>query len=190
MHNRVISASSVGPAPKSGDKCNRPGDLRNVLDRFSASAERRLQRSVNRHMMESLLQGNDWRAWLEQTGASGNLGGVAIAPAQAAPLHAEAWEQTDRPLQSPARQHSATPDGDDSTSSVGSVRARWLQAQDIRTEFFDGGIGCCWFAQQGDGEPVCGETEEVAIARLMHKKGLSWPKSRKTVRSSSSRSSR
>jgi hypothetical protein len=46
------------------------------------------------------------------------------------------------------------------------VRRRWLADHDVHTEFFDAGIGCCWFAQKGDGESVTGETESEAIARL------------------------
>ena len=46
------------------------------------------------------------------------------------------------------------------------ARSRWLATHDVHTEFFDGGIGCCWFAQKGDGESVTGETEFEAIARL------------------------
>src|SRR5688572_22328969 len=46
------------------------------------------------------------------------------------------------------------------------ARTRWLEANDIHTEFFDAGIGCCWFARQGDEEPVTGATEADAIARL------------------------
>jgi hypothetical protein len=43
---------------------------------------------------------------------------------------------------------------------------------DVRTEFVDAGIGCCWFAYQDDQEPVSGETEDAALARLAHEKGL------------------
>jgi hypothetical protein len=51
---------------------------------------------------------------------------------------------------------------------------RWLEEHDIHTEFRDAGIGCCWFAQQGDREPVSGETEAKAIARLAWENGLQW----------------
>jgi hypothetical protein len=54
------------------------------------------------------------------------------------------------------------------------VRARWLEEHDIHTRFLDAGIGCCWFAQQGDSEPVSGETENEAIARLARENGLPW----------------
>jgi hypothetical protein len=52
------------------------------------------------------------------------------------------------------------------------VRARWLEANHVRTEFLDAGIGACWFAEQDDAEAVCGETEDDAIAQLARNKGL------------------
>ena len=52
------------------------------------------------------------------------------------------------------------------------ARTRWLEANNIHTEFFDAGIGCCWFARQGDEEPVTGATEDEAIARLARVNGL------------------
>jgi hypothetical protein len=52
------------------------------------------------------------------------------------------------------------------------ARTRWLEANDVYTQFVDAGIGCCWFAQQGDQEPVSGETEYEAIARLARCNGF------------------
>ena len=52
------------------------------------------------------------------------------------------------------------------------ARMRWLADNDVHTEFLDAGIGCCWFAHQGDQEPVSGDTEEAAIARLARANGL------------------
>ena len=52
------------------------------------------------------------------------------------------------------------------------ARARWLEANDVHTQFVDAGIGCVWFAQQGDQEPVCGESEYEAIVRLAHEYGI------------------
>ena len=43
---------------------------------------------------------------------------------------------------------------------------------DVHTEFVDAGIACCWFAYQGDQEPVSGETEDAAIARLAQENGF------------------
>ena len=84
----------------------------------------------------------------------------------------EAWDWTDRPLRFPARAgktktstHTSPPDAD-------GRRFRWLVENDVRTEFVDAGIGCCWFAYQGDREPVCGETEDAAIARMAQENGL------------------
>ena len=50
-----------------------------------------------------------------------------------------------------------------------------MKKHDAHTEFFDVGIGCGWFAYLGDGEPVCGDSEENALARLAEENGLeSW----------------
>jgi len=49
-----------------------------------------------------------------------------------------------------------------------------MKEYDVQTQFLDAGIGCCWFAQQGDDEPVCGETEDAAIERLARENGLPW----------------
>ena len=82
----------------------------------------------------------------------------------------DAWERTDRPLHYPAR--SRPPGSVGSLAMHGdSARARWLEANDIHTEFLDAGIGCCWFAYHGDEEPVSGETEMEAIERLARENG-------------------
>ena len=52
------------------------------------------------------------------------------------------------------------------------ARTRWLEANDVHTRFIDAGIGCCWFAQKGEEEPVTGATEDEAIGRLARAKGL------------------
>jgi hypothetical protein len=52
------------------------------------------------------------------------------------------------------------------------ARKRWLEANDVHTQFLDAGIGCCWFAVKGDQEPVSGETEDEAIARVARINGL------------------
>ena len=52
------------------------------------------------------------------------------------------------------------------------ARTHWLEANHVRTEFFDAGFGACWFAEQDDEEAVCGETEDDAISRLARSKGL------------------
>ena len=56
----------------------------------------------------------------------------------------------------------------------GPALSRWLENHDIHTEFLDAGIGCCWFAQQGDREPVSGNTEDDALARLAGQNGFQW----------------
>ena len=52
--------------------------------------------------------------------------------------------------------------------------SRSLENHDIHTEFLDAGIGCCWFAQQGDSEPVSGNTEDDALSRLAGQNGFQW----------------
>ena len=61
---------------------------------------------------------------------------------------------------------------DPQESDRNTARVRWLQANDVHTEFFDAGIGCCWLARIGDQEPVIGATEDEAIARLARLNGL------------------
>jgi hypothetical protein len=52
------------------------------------------------------------------------------------------------------------------------ARTRWLEENEVQTQLVDAGIGCSWFAQQGDREPVSGETEDEAIARLARENGF------------------
>ena len=119
-------------------------------------------------MTEKIIPGNDWIIWMEQfvhPDKSGN------------PASHESWDKTDRIFQFPAR---SAPFRDGSGKHLGvshAARGRWLREHDVTTEFLDAGIGCCWFAQQGDDEPVCGETEDAAIARLARENGLPGPES-------------
>lgn len=86
-------------------------------------------------------------------------------------LDLEDWERMDRPLRFPAER--TTPQlKAGGTHDVNPARARWLEEHDVRTEFLDGGIGCCWFAQQGEQEPSSGETEDEAIEHLARERGL------------------
>lgn len=78
----------------------------------------------------------------------------------------------DRPLRFPARERVLPYQEDAGTEDPNAVRNRWLEDHDVHTEFLDGGIGCCWFARQGDQEPVIGETEHEAIERLARENGL------------------
>ena len=84
-------------------------------------------------------------------------------------LNNEVWDKTDRQLRFPGWHHSSRRVMEGSSTqalSSNPARARWLKENDVHTQFFDAGIGCGWFAQQGDQEPVSGETEDEAIARL------------------------
>jgi hypothetical protein len=123
-------------------------------------------------MMETLVQGNDWLTWIEQFEHDDRSASARLAPSQSQlrASHDEAWNQTDRLFHFPARQRSCEPHWQRD-------RARWLEEHDVHTQFLDAGIGACWFAQQGDDEPVCGETEEAAIARLARENGLPWQES-------------
>lgn len=82
----------------------------------------------------------------------------------------DSWDKTDRLFRFPAR--------GDTMNSTRRVpvndwtRLRWLAENDVHTEFLDAGIGCCWFAHQGDQEPVSGDTEDAAITRLARANGL------------------
>jgi hypothetical protein len=80
----------------------------------------------------------------------------------------ESWEKTDRPLRFGGP---TAPPVVVSDANKPAARSRWLAEHDVQTEFLDAGIGCCWFAQQGDGEPVSGDTEESAIAHLAAERG-------------------
>ena len=85
----------------------------------------------------------------------------------------DAWDRTDRPFRYPAWAQTIGRRAKHSQGAVeDSAHEKWLQEHEIHTEFLDAGIGCCWFASQGDQEPVCGETEEEALARLARQKGF------------------
>ncbi len=88
----------------------------------------------------------------------------------------EAQDKTDRPFRFPARNRLYDFMARTFPLNRPDARVRWLTENDVRTELMDGGTGCCWFAYQGDDEPVCGETEYDAIARLVQEKG--WELSR------------
>ena len=100
-----------------------------------------------------------------------NPGSIAHRPYEPrGSLDVEAWDKTDRQLshQTIHRLPGSSiraPHGDP-------ARSRWLEENDVHTQFVDAGIGCSWFAQQGDQEPVSGETEDEAIARLARETGL------------------
>lgn len=81
------------------------------------------------------------------------------------------WEKTDRPLRQTA-DYATDASTTKPQSSSDSARLRWLVEHDVHTQFLDAGIGCCWFAYQGDNEPVTGETEDAAIERLARENGL------------------
>ena len=128
-------------------------------------------------MTESLVEGSDWLTWIESIGHSQSAAHVSIAPEPLRDTHRESWDNTDRPLRAVRPSRTATcADYGSSLHAISTQAARvhWLQVHDIHTEFLDGGIGCSWFAQQGDDEPVCGETEEAAIAKLARENGLPW----------------
>lgn len=76
-------------------------------------------------------------------------------------------------MQTPFRDDDVPPEQDSGTADMtDSARARWMEQNDIHTEFLDAGIGCFWFAQQGENEPVSGETEDEALERLARENGL------------------
>jgi len=85
---------------------------------------------------------------------------------------AEARDKTDRPFRYPARDQATEASTTMPPLSSDSARLRWLVENDVHTQFLDAGIGCCWFAYQGDKEPVTGETEDAAIERLAQENGL------------------
>ena len=95
----------------------------------------------------------------------------------------ERRDKTDRPLRFPAGRKTVQDRGQMERSSseetaINSARNQWLETHDVQTYFFDGGIGCCWFAQQGNQEPVCAETEDQAIERLAGQNGIElWDES-------------
>jgi hypothetical protein len=89
-------------------------------------------------------------------------------------LDPEAWEKTDRQFRFPGWRQgtSRTMHATTDTRTNNPARTRSLEAHDIHTQFLDAGIGCTWFAYKGDDEPVSGETEDEAIARLAREYGL------------------
>jgi len=116
------------------------------------------------------------------SGASPNeekLAPDTMAPVSDEPsetLYFDWLQKTDRQFRFPhgAAKESATMQVAESNPA----QARWLEANGVRTQFLDAGIGCCWFAEKGDEEPVIGETEYEAIARLAEKTGLElWTES-------------
>jgi hypothetical protein len=120
-------------------------------------------------MNEILAQGTDWLTWMEQFERDDRLASAPVVPVRSPlrPSQPDAWEQTDRLLQFPPRQQISGPHADWN-------RTRWLKKHDVHTQFVDAGIGACWMAHCGDDEPVCGETENAAIAKLAREHGLRW----------------
>ena len=128
-------------------------------------------------MTETLLQGNDWLTWMEQTQREERRKGLERGPHQPADSQVDLWDKTDRQLHFPERHGAPALVSEGSASKAAdsnSARARWLLKHDVHTQRLDAGIGFCWFAKQGDDEPVSGETEDAAIARLARENGLPW----------------
>jgi hypothetical protein len=99
------------------------------------------------------------------------------SPKRRSDAHRAAWDKTDRLFRFPRREETMKDAMGTLPQSDDPARARWLEENDVHTEFLDAGIGCCWFAYQDDQEPVAGETEEEALARLAGEKGLElWHK--------------
>lgn len=84
-------------------------------------------------------------------------------------LHREWSDKTDRQFRFP---HGFEERSSPQTACCNAARKRWLEANDVHTRFVDVGIGCCWFAEKDDQEPVSGETEDEAIAQLARINGL------------------
>ena len=125
-------------------------------------------------MRETLLQGNDWLTWIENTEPDTHAAALTSAPAQPTEANPEPWEKTDRLLRFPSRPNASKSvwDGAAPRTLSTSPRAQWLQDHNVETYFLDAGIGCCWFAQYADDEPVCGETEQAALDRLARDYGF------------------
>jgi hypothetical protein len=97
-----------------------------------------------------------------------------VVQREPSPTYLEEWDKTDRPFHFPSRESTVDEVMEGATPHAlnSKARSRWLEAHDVRTQFLDAGIGCCWFAQLGDQEPVSGATEEEAITRLAQENGL------------------
>jgi hypothetical protein len=124
--------------------------------------------------MGTLVQRNNGRAWIEVGESSGN---TTLAPYIAYELDLEPGGNSDWQLHFPVRDHTlrlAKKASRVQAEESNAARTQWLEEHDVHTEFLDAGTGCCWFAQQGDQEPVSGETEDEAIARLARENGLPW----------------
>jgi hypothetical protein len=132
--------------------------------------------SVGLSVMQTLEQGADWEVWVEQFEREKKSSSVTLAPAPPLTTNVDSWSKTDRPFHFRPERPTSSLGNDPSTQPADglSARARWLQDHDVHTQFLDAGIGCCWFAQLGDDEPVCGETEDAAIALLARENGLPW----------------
>jgi hypothetical protein len=127
-------------------------------------------------MLETLVQGNDWLTYIDTLEHDPKLDAVAPAPSlfPQQESYRDAWDKTDRPLSFSHSRRSPAAEGNDFHAPMAthtSDRARWLKENDVHTEFLDAGIGCCWYAFQGDDEPVCGETEAAAIDKLARQIG-------------------
>jgi hypothetical protein len=127
--------------------------------------------------MSSDEQAHDQNSW---TAPPADMPGPVAHPSDEAQRERdlEAWDNTDRPLEFSAPFQSGNRSKCFTAHAADPARERWLQKNNVRTEFLDAGIGCCWFAQHGEDEPVAGETEYDAIVRLAREKGLElWPRS-------------
>src|SRR5688572_13340621 len=127
--------------------------------------------------MESLIEGNDWRTWVEQLERPGIPPPPPVALPRPRVSELETWDTTDRALPYPARHRTSVEARVRWKTEIADrsiLRAQWLRKYDVHTRLVDAGIGCCWFAQQGDDEPMCGETEDAAIARLALENKLPW----------------
>lgn len=129
-------------------------------------------------MQETLVQGNDWLAFVESQERGQKPSAVArpslFDSKHESPL--DAWANTDRPLRPSKGPRLSSSVGNSNSPLINpdTMVARWLKEHDVHLEFVDGGIGCCWFAYQGDEEPVCGETEEAALEKLARANGAEF----------------
>ena len=123
--------------------------------------------------MRTRVQRKDRRTWITQVqpDVSDNVTYISEDPPR--DLDVETWEKTDRQLRIPSHllRRVVEPPSPQARSNH-SARTRWLEENDVETQFIDAGIGCCWFAQIGDREPVSGETEDEALARLARENGF------------------